>query len=85
MSLSLSEKPGIKITDMTPGVMHEKLVSIKKILACPPFPCCITRIRRCLSVTFAESKVLLFWSCLYFPEVHRLIISIQTAHLFLWH
>ena len=67
---------------MIPGLLHEKL-SLKIFLASSLLPCHITEFRRYWSVRFAQSKVLLFWSCLNFLDAQYLFISIQVAHFLL--
>ena len=52
-----------------PGILHEKLRLTTNVVAGIPCQCYIKGICWYLSVTFAQFKVLLFWSCLSFPDL----------------
>ena len=58
---------------VVPGISHEKLGLTKNLPACSPFSYYITGIRRYSSVTFTQSKVLLFWICLDFQGAQCLL------------
>ena len=58
-----------------PGISHEKL-GLNFFFAGLPFSCYITGIPQYSRVTFAQSKVLLFWSCLDFPD---LLLTLQIS------
>ena len=68
-----------------PSISHDKLGFTKTFLACNPFPYYMSNIDQYWSATFVQSKVLLFWCCLYFPDSQYLLVSIMVAHVFLSH
>ena len=77
VSLSLSEKPGNKCV-------------ITCILACSSFLYYITGIRLYQSVTIVQPKILLVWSCFYFPDAHEtwfpyiFLINLIYRQIYFW-